>query len=163
MSKYKNPACTVDALLLRKRDKVFDLLVIKRKKDPFAGQYALPGGFVDYGEDPEKAVLRELTEETGLDTDGAQVTLSSVHGNAERDPRGHTISIAYAVKLTHNDYDKIQGSDDAESAEWIEVKKFQNKTEQLAFDHQSIVDHFMSWFQNGSPSGQDQGYFMTSK
>ena len=69
---------------------------ITRGNDPFKGHYAFPGGFVDYGEDPEVGVLRELQEECGID--GASDTkLITVAGKPDRDTRGHTVSIFYHV------------------------------------------------------------------
>jgi ADP-ribose pyrophosphatase YjhB (NUDIX family) len=92
----KLPALTVDCV-------VFDpdgrLLLIRRKNPPFRGQYALPGGYVDYGETTEHAAARELAEETSL----AAVTMSliGVFSDPHRDPRGHTVSIAYRVGVAN--------------------------------------------------------------
>ena len=65
---YQNPSVTVDAVATREGAEGLELLMIKRGKDPqeWEGMWAFPGGFVDYGEDPEDAVIRELLEETGV-------------------------------------------------------------------------------------------------
>jgi 8-oxo-dGTP diphosphatase len=72
------------------------VLLIRRKNPPFQGQFALPGGFVDIGETTEAAALRELKEETGID--GSSPRLIGVYSDPTRDPRGHTIGIAYLIQ-----------------------------------------------------------------
>ena len=62
---FRNPSLAVDAICLRSGGS--EVLLIKRGRTPWKGKFAFPGGFVDYGEDPEIAVLRELLEETGID------------------------------------------------------------------------------------------------
>ena len=91
---------------------------------------ALPGGFVDSGEDPEVAVLRELKEECGID--GKVVRLLCVKGDPERDPRGHVVSIAYLVAA----FDEPTAGDDAASAAWHRI----SEVEVMAGDHMSILE-----------------------
>ena len=93
---------------------------------------AFPGGFVDKGEDPEVAVIRELKEECGID--GKVLNLLCVKGDPKRDPRGHVISIAYVVSA---DGEPTAG-DDAASAEWYPISQI----EEMAGDHMSILDDF---------------------
>ena len=88
------PALTTDCVVFDKRGNV---LLIRRKHDPFKGSYALPGGFVEVGELVEDACRRELKEETGLDV-GA-LRLIGVYSDPNRDPRGHTCSIAYLAHV----------------------------------------------------------------
>jgi 8-oxo-dGTP diphosphatase len=113
---------------------VFDrqgrLLLVRRKNPPFQGQYALPGGFVDYGEKTEQAAARELAEETGLTA--VALALIGVYSEPGRDPRGHTVSAAYLVRVA--DFAPRAG-DDAADAEF--VANWQR--ERLAFDHDKIV------------------------
>ena len=90
--KYRNPALAVDAAV-RRGDEV---LLIQRGNEPWKGAWALPGGFVDYGEDPTDAVLRELQEETGLT--GEIVRLLDAKGDPNRDPRKHIVSIVYLIE-----------------------------------------------------------------
>lgn len=124
---YQTPSVTADCV-------VFDgsgrLLLIRRRHPPFAGQFALPGGFVDPGETTEAAARRELLEETGLQARDLQ--LVGVYSKPGRDPRGWTISIAYL--MTAGDAAPVAG-DDAAAAEfrsdWRELT--------LAFDHNEIV------------------------
>jgi 8-oxo-dGTP diphosphatase len=113
---------------------VFDpqgrLLLIRRKHPPFQGQYALPGGFVDYGETTEQAAAREFAEETGLQAE--TLSLIGVYSAPGRDPRGHTVSAAYLVRVTGF---VSQAGDDASHAEFVADWQGQD----LAFDHDKVV------------------------
>jgi 8-oxo-dGTP diphosphatase len=123
----RNPSLTVDCV-------VFDpdgrLLLIRRKNPPFQGQYALPGGYVDYGETTEHAAARELAEETGLAV--ASVSLIGVYSDPHRDPRGHVVSIAYRIETTGDD---LCAGDDAAAAVFVADREALD----LAFDHRTIV------------------------
>ena len=94
---YKVPNLTVDALVTKEQGGVDMLLLITRGRDPFKGHFAFPGGFVDYGEDPKNAVLRELKEECTVD--GVEPKLVCVNGDPNRDPRKHIVTIAYHVAV----------------------------------------------------------------
>lgn len=124
----KAPVLTVDCVVF---DAAGRLLLIRRKNAPFRGQYALPGGYVDYGETTEHAAARELAEETGL----SAVTLSlvGVYSDPQRDPRGHVVSIAYRVSVAGYE---VRAGDDAADAGFVADWQSQN----LAFDHRRIVD-----------------------
>lgn len=124
---HKQPALAADCVVF---DKAGRLLLIRRKNPPFQGQYALPGGFVDYGERMEDAALRELSEETGVE--GRIVRLIGLYSRPDRDPRGHCVSAVYLVD--GGDQVPVAG-DDAAVAEF--VADF--RSEQLAFDHNEIV------------------------
>ncbi len=124
---YKTPSVTVDCVVFDERNR---LLLIRRRNLPFAGQFALPGGFVDPDETTEAAARRELLEETGLQARHLQ--LIGVYSKPGRDPRGWTISIAYLV--TAEEGAPAAGDDAAEvefRADWRELP--------LAFDHNEIV------------------------
>src|SRR2546430_1823181 len=90
MSERSHPAVTVDGLVLVDGK----LVAIRRGNDPFRGMPALPGGFVELGETTVEAVVREVREETGLETQ--VLRLVGVFSDPGRDPRGHTVTIAYA-------------------------------------------------------------------
>ncbi|MCR5862509.1 NUDIX hydrolase [Flavobacterium sp. J372] len=128
----QNIAITVDAIVFRGSKEKSEILFIKRKNDPFKGNWALPGGFVDEGENLPDAAARELLEETGVVTN-AMVQLGAF-GKPGRDPRGHTISIAYIAFVEENT--EALGADDADEAKWFSVKKLP----EMAFDHAEIVN-----------------------
>lgn len=104
---------------------------MRRGKEPFLGQWALPGGFVTVGETTEAACLRELEEETGIR--GAIRSLVGVFSDPARDPRGHTVSIAYAVEPTGGE---LRAADDAAEAAAVVY----TDALELAFDHRAIID-----------------------
>ena len=109
---YKTPSLTVDSIVTKTLAESVQILLITRGRDPFKGHFAFPGGFVDYGEDPEQAVLRELKEECCID--GYQPELICVAGKPDRDPRKHVVSIVYhvAVDPSHT----VTAGDDAATA-----------------------------------------------
>jgi 8-oxo-dGTP diphosphatase len=125
--KPKTPLIAADAVVF---DKTGGVLLIRRKNEPFQGQFALPGGFVDIGETTEDAALRELKEETGID--GQSPKLIGVYSDPKRDPRGHTVGIAYLIEAKSLD---VRAGDDAAAAQF--VADWQH--EHLAFDHRAII------------------------
>src|SRR4051812_44717105 len=108
----KQPSIAVDSVVF---DSEGRLLLIRRKEQPFQGQFALPGGFLGYGESVEQGGARELTEETGLHATSQR--LVGVYSAPDRDPRGHVISIAYLTEVSHFE---PRAADDAASAEFVE-------------------------------------------
>ncbi|UCE80627.1 MAG: NUDIX domain-containing protein [Methanobacteriota archaeon] len=126
---WRKPSVTADGLVV-KDGKV---LLIKRKSDPFKGEYALPGGFLEYGETMEDCVVREVKEETGIVSE--IVALFGVFSDPQRDPRGHFVTAVYHLKPTGG---KLRAGDDAESATWVEM----NDLPKMAFDHGEIVRRF---------------------
>ena len=129
---FRNPSLAVDAICLRAGGK--EVLLIIRGRAPWKGKLAFPGGFVDYGEDPEIAVLRELEEETGLN--GSYPILYTVKGRPERDPRKHVISIFYLVEVSENSVP--EAGDDAAEAKWVTLQDL--KAEQVAGDHFDVIE-----------------------
>ncbi len=124
--KYRNPTPCVDGVLIKDEN----VLLIKRGHSPYEGKWALPGGFVEYGETTENAVTREFQEETGL-----SVTIDrlvGVYSDPKRDPRGHNISITY---LLSNPKGEPKGGDDAKEAKWWPI----DNLPELAFDHEKIL------------------------
>ena len=127
--KYKIPSLTVDIFIYNENH---EFILIKRKNDPFKDHWALPGGFVDYGETTENAAIREAKEETSIDIES--VKLFNVYSDPERDPRRHTVSIVY---LAHGNFDDAKADDDAKD---IDVFSFDVlEKEKLAFDHEKIL------------------------
>ena len=130
MNQYKSPKLTVDGLIIKDNS----ILLIKRKYPPFEGKWALPGGFVEYKETVESAVVREILEETGLKTNINY--LLDVYSDPNRDPRGHTITIVYGLIIIDGD---LKSGDDAKDAKFFEL----NKLPDLAFDHAHIINDYL--------------------
>ena len=128
---YPRPSLTVDILLFFAAREGLEILLIKRAREPFKDHWALPGGFVDEHESLEAAAARELLEETGLRR--ARFKQVGAFGDPGRDPRGHTVSIAFAAILRSRP--KVEGSDDASEAAWHALKRLPR----LAFDHKKII------------------------
>ena len=127
-------AVTVDSVVFCKANNQFKVLLIQRKKDPFKDEWALPGGFVNEGENLETAAKRELYEETGVKVESMEQV--QAFGEPGRDPRGHTISIAFLSRIFCEE--DLKPSDDAKDAKWFEVDKL--PTMKLAFDHDEIIN-----------------------
>jgi 8-oxo-dGTP diphosphatase len=136
--KYRNPVPTVDIIIeiIEKNDynSTDKRIVLIRRKNPPYG-WALPGGFVDYGESLEKAALREAKEETSLDVD--IIRQFHTYSDPERDPRQHTISTVYIAKA----FGKPMGMDDAEEAKIFDENSIPND---MAFDHGKILKDYFS-------------------
>ena len=109
-----------------------EFILIKRKNDPFKDYWALPGGFVDYGETTEHAAIREAKEETSIDVKLEK--LFNVYSDPDRDPRRHTVSIVY---LAHGNFDDAKADDDAKDIDIFSFDVLEEK--KLAFDHETIL------------------------
>ncbi len=127
MAKPVTPLLAVDCVVLDPANRV---LLIRRGNEPFRGQYALPGGFVDVGETVEDACRRELMEETGVKL--GKLTLVGVFSDPKRDPRGHTVAVSFLSRVRSP---KAVAGDDAAAVEW--VADWQRLA--LAFDHKTIL------------------------
>jgi 8-oxo-dGTP diphosphatase len=128
MALPKTPTLTTDCVIFDPEGRV---LLIRRGHPPFVGDYALPGGFVEIGETVEQACRREALEETGIKVD--VLRLVGVYSDPARDPRGHTVSTAYATILSRAI--PPRAGSDAAGAEWIDDWR----SVELAFDHAQIV------------------------
>ena len=130
---YARPAVTVDLVIVTIETKP-RVLLIQRDRDPFAGAWALPGGFVDANEPLETAAQRELREETNLEVDS--LTQLAASGDPGRDPRGWTVSIAFVARITA-EAAIAQAGDDARAVGWFTLQNLPD----LAFDHAKILTH----------------------
>ena len=130
---YPRAALTVDCVVFGLDNENLNVLLIQRALPPFAGQWALPGGFVRVTETLEDAARRELEEETGL----SKVFLEQLYtfGDVKRDPRGRVISVAYYALVKLADH-KVLAATDASEAAWFPVAELPP----LAFDHDRIVE-----------------------
>lgn len=129
---YRNPAPTVDVIV---HDPQRGIVLVLRRNEPHG--WALPGGFIDYGESAEMAAVREVQEETGLSVvlDG----LVGVYSEPGRDPRHHTLSVVYAA---HVDADAAApcAGDDAAEARFFAPEALPGP---LAFDHARIIADYL--------------------
>lgn len=125
----KNPFPTVDIIIEYKDG----IILIKRKNPPFG--WALPGGFVDYGESLEDAAIREAKEETGLDIN--LIRQFHTYSDPNRDTRFHTISTVYIAKGEGN----LSAGDDAKEAEVFTKNNLPNN---IAFDHKKILEDYFT-------------------
>lgn len=123
ISAYRNPAPTVDIIIAYGGG----IVLIRRKNPPYG--WALPGGFVDYGESVEHAAAREAKEETNLEVQG--LTLLGVYSDPARDPRGHTISTVFTARGSGD----LRGQDDAAAAAVFTLDNLPD----LVFDHARIL------------------------
>lgn len=124
---YKTPKLTADGAILKDKK----ILLIKRKNEPFKGKWALPGGFIEYGERVEHAVIREVFEETGLKA--IIKDLVGIYSDPNRDPRGHTITVVYLLEIEEGG---LKAGDDAADAKFFDV----NDLPELAYDHGLIIE-----------------------
>jgi 8-oxo-dGTP diphosphatase len=130
---YPRPSLTVDVVLVT-READPRVLLIRRKHDPFAGAWALPGGFVDENESLAAAARRELHEETGVQ-DGIDLEQLAAFGDPGRDPRGWTVSVAFLARVNADDVNPA-AADDAAEVGWHPLYR----PPTLAFDHAQILD-----------------------
>ena len=129
---FPRPAVTVDCVLFAWQDEQLSLLLIERAHEPFKGYWAFPGGFVDSHEALEQAAKRELLEETSLTV--SHLRLFGAFGDPGRDPRGHTITLAYYT-IIREEAKLARAGSDAKNLSWINLDQITN----LAFDHQKIL------------------------
>jgi len=145
--RYPRPAVTVDLAAFAWIDGGLRILLIRRKHDPFAGRWALPGGFLEMDEPDDQGARRELREETGLIVPGPIAPIG-FFARPGRDPRGRTVSLAFAAVLPPGEH-SIHGSDDAAEAAWRSA----GEPLDLAFDHDEILAAARSWLRRGLLDG----------
>lgn len=129
IEKFKSPKLAVDAVIFV-GDKI---VLIERKNQPFG--WAFPGGFVDYGESVESAVVREVLEETTLNIVDQTLENVGVYSAPERDPRGHVVSVVFSCEATGTP----KACDDAKNIKLFDL----DDLPELAFDHKDILECFL--------------------
>jgi 8-oxo-dGTP diphosphatase len=124
----RGPLLTVDIVIRRKDGSI---VLIRRRNPPFQGEWAIPGGFVEYGETVEAAALREAKEETGLDVE--LVKIVGVYSDPKRDPRWHTVSVCFLASEVGGE---LRADTDAKEARSFALSMLPAR---LAFDHARML------------------------
>lgn len=126
---YERPMLTADCAVVNRRG---ELLLVRRGGEPFKGCWALPGGFMEMDETIEHCAVRELEEETGIRVAEDDLRLIGIYSAPGRDPRGRTVTAAYAVSI---DTCTATAGDDAAEVRWWPLTELPP----MAFDHNQIV------------------------
>lgn len=129
--KYPHPSVTTDCVIFGFDGKQLKILLVQRGREPYKGRWAFPGGFLNIDESAEEGALRELREETGLQT--ACVRQFHTFSAPNRDPRERVITIAYYALVK---WQEVKGADDAAEAKWFTL----HEVPVLAFDHDLMLD-----------------------
>lgn len=137
-SKYESPSVTVDVVIFTLIERQLHVLLVRRKRWPYEGYWAIPGGFIEMRESLEDAARRELEEETGVRD--VYVEQLFTFGDPGRDPRKRVISVAY-IALVRADTQHLRASEESHEVRWFPVSEL---PEQLAFDHEQILDYAIS-------------------
>ncbi|MEB3229343.1 MAG: NUDIX hydrolase [Synechocystis sp.] len=131
---YRNPAPTVDLIIEMIDQPRRPILLIERQNPPHG--WALPGGFVDYGESLETAAVREAKEEICLDVQ--LIELFYAYSDPRRDPRQHTLSVVFIAAATG----RPQAADDAKTVGFFDLCEFPRP---LCFDHDQILQDYLRY------------------
>ncbi len=129
MVKHQTPSLTADIFIY---DDDFKFILIKRKNEPYKDYWALPGGFIEYGESVEEGAIREAKEETSIDVELEY--LVGVYSKPDRDPRGHTVTVAYTAK---GNLDAKKADSDASDINIFSINELDKLN--IAFDHEKII------------------------
>jgi 8-oxo-dGTP diphosphatase len=144
---HPRPQVSVDLVVFALVESSLRVLLIRRGREPFAGHWAIPGGFLGIDEPAEAAARRELREETGLEIPGS-VEPIGFFAEPGRDPRGRTITLAHAAVVRAGEHN-VKGEDDAAEAAWIDLET----PPPLAFDHAEILNSAKSWLKDRVDQG----------
>ena len=151
--RYRNPVPTVDIIIEAEDDSGKRGVVLIKRKNPPQG-WALPGGFVDYGETLEAAAVREAAEETSLDVE--LLGQFHVYSDPARDPRLHTVSTVFLARSSG----APRAADDASAVAIFDPKRIPVP---LAFDHRKILEDYVAVRQRGNPWTKKKARRRTAK
>ena len=139
---YPRPALTADVAVLR-LEGIPEILLVERKDPPYAGMWALPGGFMEIEESLEEAARRELMEETGIKA--GELIRYDTYDKPGRDPRGRTVTQVF-VMIWKETMGEAVAASDANAVKWFDLTKLP----QLAFDHAKIVGDVIEMIREGA-------------
>ena len=143
-SKYPIPTVTSDAIILADQE----ILLIKRKEEPFKGMWAFPGGHFDQYESARDCCIRETKEETDIDISGfCPDKPYDIFGERGRDPRGWVISMPFIINVSERFRQgvKVKAGDDADDVKWVRFSDIMYGNIPLAFDHYKILKSYFDW------------------
>ena len=144
---FPMPSITCDVLVLNQQINVTaegslmsksNVLLIKRKNEPFKDCWALPGGFMEIDETLVECAKRELKEETGIDVDTSKLYFKKILDKVDRDSRGRVISVVYMTHVSKQI--KVKVGDDAKEYAWFDVN---NLPDNIAFDHKELFNNVL--------------------
>lgn len=132
---YPMPSITCDIIVNRQTFKtsgvINEILLIKRKNNPFKDCWALPGGFMEINETLETCARRELKEETNIDAN--DIYLKKILDNVDRDPRGRVVSVVFVTNVSQ--HVEAKANDDAKELAWFNINEL---PQNMAFDHKEL-------------------------
>lgn len=140
-----NPLDMVDIII----QKNSQIVLIRRKNEPFKDKLAYPGGFVDEKETVEQTAVREAEEETGLKVKLLEIL--GVYSIPERDPRGPSISTVFVAEPAGGE---LKGASDVREAKWFKLGEI--NPDELSFDHKKIFQDYLKW-------RKDKGTYWSTK
>jgi len=146
MKNYRNPVPTVDIIVQQESN----ILLIKRKNDPFKDHLSLPGGFVNEGELVEEAARREMWEETSLTVEPIEIL--GVYSDPNSDARRHVLTLVWIAIVVNG---IARSNDDSIEVQWLPLNDIDST--RLAFDHKEILLDYIQWRKAG------RGTFWSSK
>ena len=138
---YKNPKTTTDIIV----EKDGKILLVLRGAEPHKGRLALPGGYVDFGENVESAAVREAKEETGLEV--KLKCILGVYSDPKREPNYPKYYCATTIFIAEVTGGELKAGDDAKEVSFHEINGL--KKEEIAFDHYKIIQDYLKWKEDG--------------
>jgi len=138
---------TVDIVVFRVVDGELQVLLVERARAPYAGRWALPGGFKESDETLAAAARRELAEETGLRA-VRDLSQLKAYGDPGRDPRGNVVTVAFVGAVSARA--RVRGGDDAAHAAFHPVTAVLARPRRLAFDHAQILRDAVTFWHSRS-------------
>jgi 8-oxo-dGTP diphosphatase len=152
LSGLERPFVAVDVLVFTIMGSRLDILLVKRKTQPFKGMMALPGGFVGIKEELEEAIMRKLFEETNVG--GIRLEQFHTFGETSRDPRGRVITVAY-IALMNSENIRLLSRKNTSDAQWVQTNKMPRK---LAFDHKNILSDGIGYLREETERGSSMAF-----